>query len=65
MFFWTCALFLYGIITVATCGTIWGTETVPILNVLAGLILPLNGYVIYRKAMAMSHKNEKEGITND
>lgn len=55
------ALFLYGIATVATCSAVWNAETKPVLDVIAGLLLALNGYVIYRKAMAMSKTIKENG----
>lgn len=60
------ALILYGIATIATCSAVWNDKDAkPVLYVIAGLLFLANAFVIYRKAMAMSHKNEKEGITND
>lgn len=55
------ALFLYGIATVATCSAVWNAETKPVLDVIAGLLLALNGYVIYRKAMSMSKTIKENG----
>lgn len=60
-FFLTAALFLYGLITVATCAAVWNAETKPVLDVIAGLLLALNGYVIYRKATAMSKEIKENG----
>jgi hypothetical protein len=58
-FLLTCALFLYGIITVATCAAVWGAETKPVQDVIAALLLALNGYVIYRKAKALGDLSRK------
>ena len=61
LFLLTAALFLYGLITVATCAAVWNAETKPALDVIAGLLLALNGYVIYRKATAMSKEIKQNG----
>lgn len=63
-FLLTAALFLYGLITVATCAAVWNAETKPVLDVIAGLLLLANGYVIYRKAKALSETIKENGISN-
>lgn len=60
-FLYVAVLFLYGIATIATCSAVWNAETKPVLDVIAGLLLALNGYVIYRKAMAMSKTIKENG----
>ena len=62
MFLLTAALFLYCIITVATCAGVWGNpDANHALHVIAGLLLATNAYVIYRKAMAMSKTIKENG----
>ena len=65
MFLLTAALFLYGIITVATCAAVWNSHPSGTVAVVAGLLLLANGYVIFRKAKAMSKDIENNGITNN
>jgi len=55
------ALFLYGIITVAACAAVWKSGASATLSVIAGLFLAANGYVIYRKAIALSEEIKRDG----
>lgn len=50
------ALFIYGFISVVTCATVWNSRPGVFLSVVAGVLLATNGYVIYRKAMALAKK---------
>ena len=60
-FLLTAALFLYGLTTVATCAAVWNADTKPVLDVIAGLLLALNGYVIYRRAKSMEKEIKENG----
>lgn len=61
MFLRTAALFLYGIITVATCAAVWNSHPSGTVAVVAGLLLLANGYVIYRKAKALEKAIKDNG----
>jgi len=55
-------LVLYGLATIATCAGVWGNpDANHALYVIAGLLLLANGYVIYRKAMAIAKTIKENG----
>ena len=56
------ALILYGIATIATCSAVWNNKDAkPVLYVIAGLLFLANGFVIYRRATAMSKEIKENG----
>lgn len=61
MFLLVCALVIYGIITVATCAAVWNVETKHVLDVIAGLLLVANGYVIYCAAKSIEKTIKENG----
>jgi hypothetical protein len=60
-FLLSCALMLYGIVTIATSAAVWNSNPTATLAVIAGLNLAANGYVIYRKALALAKTIKENG----
>lgn len=55
------ALVLYGILTIAVCSAVWNADTKAVLDALAGVLFAANGWVIFRKAMALSKTIKDNG----
>ena len=55
------ALFVYALITIATGSAVWNSHPSGTIAVFACLLMLANGYVIYRKAMAMSKSIKENG----
>ena len=43
------SLVLYAMITIATCAAAWNGRPGTTISIAAGILLAVNGYVIYRK----------------
>lgn len=61
MFLLVGALFIYGLMTIVTCVSVWRAETKPFLDVVAGLLFAANGYAIYRAAKSIEKTIKENG----